>query len=574
MARRLLKFMKIKNIFLLAIIAVAAFLRLWKLGSIPPSLTPDEAALGYNSYSILKTGRDEYGEFLPVIFKSFGDYKPGLYIYLTVPFVAVFGLNEWAVRLPSAAAGVIAVILVYKIIIELSLNEKVRPVTNNYQRLAVISAFMLAVSPWHIHFSRGGWEANVSLTLTLAGILYFVKALEKPKLVFYSALLFAMTLLTYQGAKLSSSIVVFILLITFWKETIAFFRKEQKILFRAILVGIVVAMPIFVSLSQGKTGRLNVFSVFSYPRPQEYLQNFLDEGNEKVGDLNYYLFHSESLNFARGTMGRWFNHFGGRFLFFEGDYQNPKHTSPNNGMLLLSDMFLLIVGFISWTKTKNSKLKTFAMIWLVTAPLPAVLSRDQVHAIRALNMVIPLTLISASGLIYFLEKIKAVANRSLQVIGYLFLSVLFLGSFIYYLDSYFVHLPKHTSAYWDYGYKQIVEAVIPIQKNYKEIKVQQSFAQPYIYFLFFQKYDPANYQKQAKFTESEYKGDVGYVTNLDNISFTGIDWSVNRGDHGNLIIGDSVRIPDADSSDPKFFTKLAEIKYLNGTTAFKIIEVK
>ncbi len=568
-----LKCMKSKNIFLVAIIVVAALLRLWRLDVIPPHLTPDEAALGYNAYSVLKTGRDEYGEILPIIFKSFGDYKPGLYVYLTVPYVAVFGLNEWSVRLPSAIAGVLAVWLVYKIIIEFSFNEKVRPLTNNYRRVASIAALMLAVSPWHIHFSRGAWEANISLTLTLLGVYFFLRALKKPKLLIFSSLSFSLTLFTYQGAKLSTSIVIFILLITYWDELKGLIRAKS-VLVGTIIVGLVIASPILLSLFSEQAGRLNVFSVFSYPRPKEYLQDFLDQGDEKVGSLNYYLFHSESLNFTRGIMGRWFNHFGGRFLFFEGDYQNPRHTSPNHGMLLLSDMFLLIVGIISWIKTKNSRLKTFTIIWLVLAPLPAVLSRDQVHAIRALNMVIPLTLISASGLVYILEKTKNVTSRWLKVISYLFLSVLVLGSLVYYLDSYFGHLAKHDSKYWDYGYKQIVEAVTPVQKNYKEIKVQQSFAQPYIYFLFYQKYDPRNYQRQARFTESEFKGDVGYVTKLDNISFTGIDWSVNRGDNGCLIIGDTLRIPDADSSDPKLFTKFGEIKYLNGTTAFKIIEVK
>src|SRR3989344_2913637 len=84
-----------KNWLLMGIILTAAILRLWNLNNNPPSLTPDEAALGYNAYSILKTGRDEYGQFMPIIFKSFGDYIPGLHVHLTVPFVAVFGLNEW-----------------------------------------------------------------------------------------------------------------------------------------------------------------------------------------------------------------------------------------------------------------------------------------------------------------------------------------------------------------------------------------------------------------------------------------------------------------------------------------------
>ena len=109
--------MKIKKFIihnsLFIILALATALRFWNLGGNPPHLSPDEASLGYNAYSILKTGRDEYGELLPMVFKSFGDYKPGFYVYLTVPFVAVLGLNEWSVRLPSVIAGTVAVYLLY-----------------------------------------------------------------------------------------------------------------------------------------------------------------------------------------------------------------------------------------------------------------------------------------------------------------------------------------------------------------------------------------------------------------------------------------------------------------------------
>src|SRR3989338_2494683 len=138
----------------------------------PPHLTYDEAALGYSAYSILKTGRDEYGQLLPVIFKSFGDFKPGLYVYLTAQSVAIFGLTEFAVRFPSALAGIFSVWLIY-LIVKKIFDEK----------LALISAFIASVTPWLIYFSRGAWEVNVSLTLTLAGIYFFLKSLQSTKYV-------------------------------------------------------------------------------------------------------------------------------------------------------------------------------------------------------------------------------------------------------------------------------------------------------------------------------------------------------------------------------------------------------
>src|SRR3972149_8203592 len=144
MGKPLLICMKTKY-FLFLILTFASILRLWNLGGNPPHLTPDEAALGYNAYSILKTGRDEYGQILPVIFKSFGDYKPGLYVYLTVPSVAIFGLTEFAVRFPSALSGILIIFLIYKIITLL---------TAHY-RTSIAAAIIAALNPWLITFSRG-----------------------------------------------------------------------------------------------------------------------------------------------------------------------------------------------------------------------------------------------------------------------------------------------------------------------------------------------------------------------------------------------------------------------------------
>lgn len=544
-----------KNILLILVLLLAGVLRIWSLNSVPPHLTPDEAALGYNAYSILKTGRDEHGKFLPLIFKSFGDYKPGLYVYTTIPFVAVFGLNEWSVRLPSALCGVAIVYLLYLISLLLFPSKKTG--------LAVIVGLVAATSPWLIYFSRGAWEVNLSLMLTLAGIYYFLKSIESSKYIIYSVTFFALTFIAYQGAKLSTGIVVLILGLLYWKE---FWAIEKKYLIKSVGLGLIITLPIIFSLFSGQTGRLEVFSVFSYPRPVNYIQMMLDEGNEKIGSISYHLNHSEALNFTRGVLGRWFNHFSGRFLFFEGDWSNPRHSAPYQGVLLLSDLVFLTFGIIAFLKEKISKEKLFVVIWLLLSPLPAVLSRDQVHAVRSFNMVVPLILISGFGLHYLISNFKKYSI--------LFLLFMFL-SFIYFADSYFIHLPRHSSKLWEYGYKQIVETVTPIQGNYKKVVVQQSFAQPYIYFLFFNKYDPAKYQKENSYTDSEYKLDVGYITKIDNIYFEAIDWSRNRGDHGVLFVADTLRIPPLDSNDEREFKLIKEIKYLdNLNTAFRILEVK
>lgn len=555
---------------LILILLVAAFLRLWKLGTIPPHLTPDEAALGYNAYSILETGRDEYGDFLPIVFKSFGDFKPGLYIYAAAPFIGALGLSEFAVRLPSAIAGVTAVWLIYKIVLLLFAKQSYRSPNSVNRTLAIIASLLLAISPWHIHYSRGAWEVSLSLTLTLAGIYFFLKAFEKPKLLYLSSLFFASTFLAYQGAKLSTSIVLFILLLVYWNKVKKWIDGEKPVLIKSVLLGVIVALPIIFSLFQGKTGRLNVFSVFSYPRPEGYLQTFLDQGKEEVGDFSYYLFHSETLNFTRGIIGRWGNHYSDRFLFFDGDWQNQRHSAPYHGMFVLGDLALLLFGFIALARSRGRG-KWFVFLWILLAPLPSALSRDQVHAVRSFNMVVPMILLFSFGShkLLGLFKEKEVIKK-LALLGFV---LLYLATYVYFLDSYFVHLPKNDSKYWKYGYKQIVETVTPIQDDYEEIKVQQSYSQPYIYFLFYQKYDPVDYQNKARLIESEI-GDVGQVERLDNICFCPIDWSVVRGDSGALIVGDPVKIPERDFKGSEDFDLIKEIKYLDGETAFYVLEIK
>lgn len=554
--------MHTKNkIVIVIILLIACVLRLYNISSNPPHLTPDEAALGYNAYSILKTGRDEYGTLLPIIFKSFGDYKPGLYIYLTVPFVASLGLNEFAVRLTSALAGIFAVWLIYKI------TEKLFP---EKKYISVLSAFFLAISPWHVHLSRGAWEVNLALTLTLAGILGFLLALKKPVWIITSALFFGLTLITYQGAKLSTLVVFICLAIAYFNQIKQWFtdNKAQRSIVIALVLGLVISLPILFSLFQGKAGRLKVFSVFSYKRPAEYLSKQLELGQTDFGSVEYYLFYSESLNMLRGVMGRWFNHFSGRFLFFEGDWQNPRHSAPNHGMLLLADMIFLTMGLIILVRNKSGAAR-FILLWLILAPLPAVLSRDQVQAVRALNIVIPITITIAAGMDSTIVWLKE--KKLLGKLGILTISGMYMASFIYFLDAYFIHQPVHNASYWKYGFKQIAEFVYPQADKYSTVYVEQSYDQPYIYFLFYSRYDPARYQAQAKIKDSEY-GDVGLVYGYDNYCFCDLDWNQIKNDPGSLVVASALNIPK-DQIDPEKQKLIKEIYYPDKiNVAFRVVE--
>ncbi|HKC04962.1 MAG TPA: glycosyltransferase family 39 protein [Patescibacteria group bacterium] len=560
---RHLKYMQIKKILsnkwlLVIAFLLAVILRVWHLGSIPPGLTPDEASLGYNAYSILHTGRDEYGKFLPIIFKSFGDFKPGLYVYLAVPEIAVFGLSEFSTRLPSVIAGIFSVFLIYLI---------VKKLFRDNDNLPVIAAFVAALNPYLIYFSRGAWEANVSLALTLAGIYLFLWAMEKNKYLIFSFFSFALTLITYQGAKLSTLIVLVLLITIYWKE---FWKIGKQYLFVSTLIGIIISAPIILSFFNGQTQRLAIFSVFSYPRPASEIQSYSDGYFE--------LFHSNQLNYFRMVMTRWFNFYSGKFLIFEGDLENPVHTSPYQGVLLFADLFMLPLGLFAIFKNKISKGSLFITLWLILAPFSAAISRDQTNAVRSLNAAIPMVVVISLGLFFFFTW---VSKQKYTVLYNITLSALYLFSLIYFLDAYFIHLPAHNSNFWRYGYRESVSYIAGIQSKYKNIVFEQSFNQPYIYFLFYgaktnpEKYNPSKYQNQVNLIDSQYKGDVGFETGLDNIQFKQMDWSVLKNAHGTLVVAGPASIPPEILNNSKDFPIVDEIRYLNGRdTAFYMIEIK
>jgi 4-amino-4-deoxy-L-arabinose transferase-like glycosyltransferase len=565
--KKLLTFINSKY-FLIVVLLLAGVLRLWQIGSNPPGLTPDEAALGYNAYSILKTGRDEFGSKLPIIFKSFGDYKPGLYVYLDTPFVALMGLNEVSTRLPSVLAGVLSVFLIYLICNKLF--DKKFGIWN--LSFGIFAAIVAATNPWLIYFSRGAWEANVSVALTLAGIYFFLRALKNSKFLIPSAILFGLTLIDYQGAKLSTAIVLIILITVYWKE---FWKINIKYLVASLLFGVLISIPIISSFFNGQTFRLNIFSIFSYHRPVAQVQALLSEDNEKIGSLSYDIFHTEGLNYVNAILGRYFNNFSGRFLFFEGDWANPISTAPYQGVLLLADIIFLPFGIFLVFKNKLQKGHWIFIFWLIFAPLSAALSRDNLNAVRDLNLAIPMIVFISFGIFETLKWLDGQMAKWLKIFGYVFIGGIYLFSLVYFADALFVHLPVHNSNLWRYGYREAVNYITPLESQYPNIVFEQSFNQPYIYFLFYQKYSPQKWQKEAHLVNSQYVGDVGFETKLDNIQFKQIDWSQLRNAHDTLVVLSPASIPPEIQNDSKDFPVINEIKYLNGhDVAFDIIKIK
>ncbi|MFA6185070.1 MAG: phospholipid carrier-dependent glycosyltransferase [Candidatus Shapirobacteria bacterium] len=497
----------IKNnkLFLIIIFLIAFFLRFYKVGEYPTFLW-DEASLGYNAYSIIETGKDEYGQTLPIIFKSFGDYKPGLYVYLAIPFIKIFGLTTTTTRLPSIILGSLLPILIYFLIKEI--NPKAH-------KTAIFAALITVFNPYSIHFSRGAWESNVlTFELVLASFLFFKYINKKnDKYLFWSAIIFGLTLFTYQAGKMISLFLIVILFLINFKIVN---KKNIKSLFlNFILPLLIFSAPIVYGLFFGSNAnRLKVVSLFSYPRSAQESNIIINESNQ----LDYEIFHNHTSFFGRGFLLRYFNHFSPKFLAFEGDWQNPRQSAPYIGVILYPSLIFLILGiFFALSRPKIDKINIFFLLWLLIAPIPAALTRDTVQGLRSMSFSIPLIYFISLGIYFIVNKYK-------NIFLYCLIFGAYLLSFIYYSDLYLNHMIKKSPDDFLYGYQQSMEYLVKNQNKFQNIIMSDYYGQAYIFYLFYSKYPPQSYQQQAKLIEN-LSGDTGKIEQIDNIKFTTPDYN-------------------------------------------------
>ena len=457
----------------------------------------DEAALGYNAYSILETAKDEYGQILPIIFKSFGDYKPGLYVYLVLPFIKIFGVNELSVRLPSIIVGSLLPIFIYLLI------KKISP--KSYQ-IALIASIITAFNPYNIHFSRGAWETNI-LTVELVLACYFFYSYiqsQKSKYLIFSSLIFGLSLFTYQAGKMISLFLVILLFLFNFKQI-----NFKKYILKFVAPLAIFSLPIIYGLLfNSNANRLQVVSLFSYPRSEAETQTIISETNF----VDYQIFHSQPIFFIRNFLYRYFNNFSPKFLGFEGDWQNPRHSAPYIGVILYPSLIFFFIGiFFAFSRSKQKEpINWFFMFWLLLAPIPAALTRDSIQSVRSMSFSIPLVYFIALGIYALFQKF----NSKLLKIAVIFI---YLISFVYYGDLYLNHMVQKNPIDFLYGYKQAVSYLINNQSRFNKIYMTDYYGQPYIFYLFYSQYSPQKYQQQATLEESSL--DTGKVKIIDNIKF-------------------------------------------------------
>ena len=504
--------LKNKNLIVLfAIFFLGSFIRFFLLSKYPISIYWDEASIGYNAYSILHTGRDEYGVFLPIIFRAFNDYKLGGYIYLTSLAEFLFGLNYFAVRFFSAFLGSLTVILTFFI------TKKLLDTSSSFKKISLLAsflaAFFLSISPWHINFSRAGFEANAALFFVALGFLLLLKSVfgNKKKLLFLSSFIFALSFYFYRSEFVFVPLLLLISIILFWD----FVKKNLKLSVIAILIFVITLLPLLFSLkSEFKTDRGVKVSVVNnaFDTQVMFARDRL-QFNNIIGKI---VFNNKTA-IAYKTLQNYLQNFNLQFLFFTGD-PNGRQSTKGMGMLYLIDAPFLIFGLYKILRSKG-KAKFLILGWFLIGFIPAAISDINPHALRGLNNVIAFEIIIAIGVASFISLFDSkIALKKTVLTAVLICYLLFFVHFIY---LYFFYTPKVTAKDWGDGYRELY-SYVSTQTQYKKIIISGHYWEPYIYFLFYSKYDPSLYQKS------------GSVFGFGKYIFGGTSWDLTNPNHTEL----------------------------------------
>lgn len=502
-----------------AIVSLMLFLRFFHFNNSPPSPYWEEAALAYDAFSISKTAKDHHGNFLPqVAFESFGDFKPSLYFYFAVPFIQIFGLNIFAVRLPtvwSSIAIIFGIAFLAKNLFQY-FYFKTDKKTINSQAIDFIfylALFLASISPWLLTFSRSAWESTLATALILWGCnfwLYFMIR-NKTKWALLAVIFLVLSTYAYHAARITAPLLGLVLVFIYLRKKSLFaFKKPSN--FSALLVAALVATLIFWPVGKSlfeKTGQqriaeTGIFSDISIIKKSNELRAL--HNNSLFSRIVYHRY----VLFAKEAASNFLDHFNFSYLFVSGDH-NPRHSVQTFGEFYYFDLLFFIFALFFFFYQRNH-ITCFLFFYLFAAILPAAFTKDTPHALRTLTA-LPIFIVFLSiGVWQFLQIFKKLKQKIwvLRIIIAIYLC--FLISFFYQLIYVYPH--KYKSE-WQFGYEEMITKLLRRENDYEKIYITRELGRPAMYYFFYAKVDPnlvQAFDQQAKKDQSEF-------LNFKNIEF-------------------------------------------------------
>jgi len=463
----------------------------------------DEVSIGWNAYSILKTGRDEYKTMLPFVLRAYDDFRPALYVYLVIPFVALLGLTVMAVRLPSVTLSIFSFLFVY-LLANTLLGKYVKKIFIGKITILPghVAAFLLAISPWHIYISRLGHEVNAGLSFLIVGNTLFFLALskqKKPWLFPLSALFFSLSFASYQSEKLIIPIFIFILGIVFLP-----FLKMQKSLVLAIIIGILVSLPTVLStISATGMTRFSGTSAFTEGNPiyeqdrQLYMKAMVSQ------DIVGRLIHNPKITSIKVFASNYLSHFEPSWLFSGGPFS--QHKVPYTGLLYWWELPFILLG-IAILLLKRSRYGLILLTWILIAPLPAAITTQAPHALRSFTFLPGWQLVETIGILTVLSEFGTIKRAGIFLLLIVISSVLTFQMFQRYLTIFpetqseaFAYALHDALSYVTHHYSVQTPILLDpyITVDHRMVGDTHMVAgdfETYMFYLFDMRYDPTIYQ--------------------------------------------------------------------------------
>lgn len=510
--------------FLLALIlGIGLILRFYNLSVVPNGLQQDETSLGYNAYSILTTGKDEYGKPYPLYFQAFGEYKLPVYVYVTVPSIAVFGLNEFGVRFPSALFGFLTIPVFYLLVRRLFEKQKL---------LHIIATALFALNPWQIHFSRGAFEVTPALFFITLGILFYVFYIQKKKFIYLllGVIFLGVSIYTYNIARLFIPMLFVYILCVLYKDS---FRNSKKQLIGYLVTCGIVLFPLSVSVfSEGglqSTQGTLLFSSAVVQAPLVEFRSYLIELPQLYSKIFFNSVFLTLFQFIKNI----FSYFSVNFFFLTGSLHG-NHGIGNVGMFYIFESITILLGVYKLFITK-SKWNSLLIFWTVGIIAVASLTRETPHATRSFFIIPPFIIFSALGLYTLIMYIHTFKNKIIRSMVYAVGGLCIFYSVIYYLTMYYVQFPLLYAKQWRSEDKALVQYINSQKSNFSKIIIDKNAGFIYSSYLFHSKFSPEHFQNVSTRFERDNEGFTP-LQSIDTIEYKDINWEEDLKTPNTLII--------------------------------------
>ncbi len=527
--------MKFSKLSLILIIIIGFVLRLVFTSEYPASLNWDEVSHGYNAYSILKTGKDEWGNVLPAIFRCYGDFKLPVYIYLTVPSVLIFGLNPFSVRLISILAGSLTPLIIYLIIKHLLPKNKLLP---------VLGMLIFSLSPGTIFLSRIALEANLFMFFFCLSFYFLLT-----KKYSWSSFFYGISLFTYNSSRV---------LLPFYFIALIFFIVKNKFhlkkyFYQFLPFTLLVSLAVFQTLDQSGQARYQWVSILdsgSINQINELRQTY---PRFLVNKATYFTFFAAK---------NYLNHFNPSYLFFNGG-SNYQFSLPNFFLFspLLMPLFFLGIFFL----IKNIHQNKFKLIlfWLLISPLPSSITRDAPHVLRSIVLLPAVAITMSLSLSFFKNKFSKTTSI------YILLTLL-LGQILFW-PKYIDYSQKYSSS-WQYGHQEMISYLKSIYSDYDQILITKKYGEPHEFLLFYWPWPPSSYQNDSH-KDWNFHANWYWVDGFDKFRFLN-DWEIKDQTQKISPKKKTLLITSPNNYNQSNANLLKTVNFLDHSVAFEILEIK